>query len=100
MESSGWLSDGTAGQENMKDLSAQSNPLNQQFEHEQIAGRVSVRCYKMKVDLRVESWDRENILQIIISRELKHSDQMELGVNQALCYVRSEHNSSHGLHSL
>ena len=30
--------DCTGGLENMEDLSAQSNPLNQQFEHEQIAG--------------------------------------------------------------
>ena len=68
MESCCRLSLSTEGLENMKDLSAQSNPLNQQFKHERIPGRV--------LESGPESSDRENIPKINIYKEIKHSDQM------------------------
>ena len=68
MESCCRLSLSTEGLGNMKDLSAQSNPLNQQFKHERIPGRV--------LESGPESSDRENIPKINIYKEIKHSDQM------------------------
>ena len=77
----------------MKDLSAQSNPLNQQFKHERIPGRV--------LESGPESSDRENIPKINIYKEIKHSDQMHPEWNKL--FVQREHripeptivNSSH-----